>query len=119
MDNIIYDDLDNLIDEIVGSADFIRLKELKKIIDESYQKEILAFKRAESIYNEAYPNRKYYKDFDKLSANFSNAKAILYSKPEVKEYKALEGRLNSMLISLSNDIAVTMSNKFKKKRIIG
>ena len=36
MNNIIYDDLDNLISEIIASTDFLRLKELKKIIDEKY-----------------------------------------------------------------------------------
>ena len=41
MNNIIYDDLDNLISEIIASTDFLRLKELKKIIDEKYKKEII------------------------------------------------------------------------------
>ena len=36
MNNIIYDDLDNLISEIIASTDFLRLKELKKIIDEKF-----------------------------------------------------------------------------------
>ena len=67
MNNIIYDDLDNLISEIIASTDFLRLKELKKIIDEKYKKEIWTFKRAESIYNDALPNKNYYKDFDKIS----------------------------------------------------
>ena len=35
MNNIIYDDLDNLISEIIASTVFLRLKELKKIIDEN------------------------------------------------------------------------------------
>lgn len=39
--------------------------------------------------------------------------------PEVIEYKILEEKINKMLISLSNDIANIMSNKFKKKKIIG
>lgn len=39
--------------------------------------------------------------------------------PEVIEYKILEEKINKMLISLSNDIANIMSNKFKKKEIIG
>ena len=119
MNNIIYDDLDNLISEIIASTDFLRLKELKKIIDEKYKKEIWTFKRAESIYNDALPNKNYYKDFDKISLNLSNAKNVLYSMPEVIEYKILEEKINEMLISLSNDIANIMSNKFKKKKIIG
>lgn len=119
MDNIIYDDLDNLINDITSSEAFLRLKELKKIIDSKYKKEILAFKNAESLYNDALPNKMYYKDFDKLSLDLSNKKAILYDKPEVKEYKLLEGNLNRMLIDLSNDIAAAMSNKFKKKKVIG
>lgn len=119
MNNIIYDDLDNLISEIIASTDFLRLKELKKIIDEKYKKEIWTFKRAESIYNDALPNKNYYKDFDKISLNLSNAKNDLYSMPEVIEYKILEEKINKMLISLSNDITNIMSNKFKKKKIIG
>lgn len=39
--------------------------------------------------------------------------------PEVIEYKILEEKINKMLISLSNDITNIMSNKFKKKKIIG
>lgn len=119
MNNIIYDDLDNLISEIITSNDFIRLKELKKAIDEKYKKEIWSFKQAQSIYNDALPNKKYYKDFDKISLNLSNAKNILYSMPEVVEYKMLEEKINKMLINLSNDMTDVMSNKFKKKKIIG
>ena len=37
----------------------------------------------------------------------------------IQEYKILEEKINKMLTSLSNDIANIMSNKFKKKKIIG
>lgn len=119
MDNIIYDDLDNLIIEITSSDDFLELMALKKEIDQKYQKEILAFKRAESFYNDAFPNKEHYKDFGKLELNLSNAKTVLYSKAEVIEYKRLEKKLNNLLQELSNEIALSMSNKFKRKKIIG
>ncbi len=113
MNDLLYDDLDNLIEEIINSDDFKRLKELKYIIDNKYIKDILKFKRCESLYNDALPNFKYYSNFEEIKLNLSNAKNILYSYPEVKEYLSLEKKLNTLLISISNDIASTMSNKFK------
>lgn len=118
MNDLLYDDLDNLIEEIISSDDFKRLKELQYIIDNKYIKDILRFKRCESLYNEALPNKEYYSNFEELKSNLSNAKSILYSYDEVKEYISLERKINDLLVDISNDIASTMSNKFKTNKIL-
>ena len=36
MNNLLYDDLDNLIDELTNKPEFKRIKELKNIIEKKY-----------------------------------------------------------------------------------
>ena len=74
------------VDIIINTDEFIRLKELKKIIDEKYSKEIVVFKRCEANYLEANEHKEYYSNYEDIIKKFSDAKSNLYNKEEVKEY---------------------------------
>lgn len=116
MDSKIINDLEIYIKDYINSNDFLELVALKKTIDNKYLKEIMRFKAIESDYKEALKYPKHY-DLESLKMNLSDSKAKLYEKEEVKRYLELERTINQELISLSNDLALTMSNKFKLKKI--
>lgn len=111
--------MDDLIDKYVNdfsnSEDFKKLKELKKLIDDKYKKEILLFKTALDKYQEALKYPDYY-DMKKIRNDLSKAKSNLYSKEDVIEYLKLENSLQVTLDNDFNDIKKSISNKFTDKK---
>lgn len=102
---------DKYINELKDNEDFKRLLELKKIIDDKYSKEILEFKTKESKYQEIEEYSKYI-DTNKIKEEFIEAKKVLYSKEEVREYFILEQKINKLLNDDFNEIKESISNKF-------
>lgn len=102
---------DRYIDELSNDNDFIELIELRKTIDEKYKKEILIFKTKEEAYLEA---EKYqgYIDISSLRRELSQAKANLYSKPEVSLYFDLERKIQDKINQDIDRIKKAVSNKF-------
>ena len=98
--------------KIKDTEEFKRLLELKKLIDNNYASLIIKFKNKEAMYLEAkeYPNQY---DLNRIQKEFSEAKTLLYSKPEVKEYFMLERKINENLTSDINDLKESISNKFR------
>ena len=109
-----YELIDKYADELFNTPDFKRLMELKKIIDTSYSSLIISFKTAESKYEDMKQYGSYAPGLDRLKKDFINAKANLYSKPEVVEYFDLERKIQAMLNNDINEIKESVSNKFKK-----
>lgn len=104
--------VDKYIEIIINTDEFKRLKELKKIIDEKYTKEIVIFKRCEANYLEASEHKEYYSNYDEITRKLSEAKATLYNKEEVKEYLKLERTIQEMLNDDFNELKQAISNKF-------
>ena len=96
--------------ELKETEDFKRIIELKKKIDEKYKEEIYNFKRMEELYNESKDN-KYYPDKDNIKKKFIEAKAILYSKEEVKEYFIIQNRLDDILKKDFDEIRKNISKE--------
>ena len=113
------DIIDDYVSDITNNDNFKKLIELKKIIDDKYKKEIIAFKTAESKYLEASNYGKYYPNLEELRRDFSNKKKELYSKEEVREYFDLERKINE---SINNDInelkEIVLDNKYNNKKCI-
>ena len=103
--------VDEYLNELTNDDDFKELLELKKIINDKYQKLIISFKTNESIYNEA--KEKNYLTSE-IKNNFLNSKVNLYSKEEVKRYFELERVINSKLKEDFNEIKENISNKLTK-----
>ena len=118
MNNLLYDDLDNLIDELINKPEFKRIKELKVIIEDKYYNLISKFNVAKDEYEKSLPLRNYISNVDQICNELSNAKNELYSKDEVIELHQLEAKLEKELAHISNEIAGAMSNKFKQSKII-
>lgn len=106
--------IDEYIDKIINSNDFKRLKELKLIIDEKYNNEILNFKTMESKYLDA----KRYNDRDlikKTRIDFMNAKSKLYEIDIVKEYLSLERKIGNMINQDFDKLKKSISNNIGDK----
>ena len=99
------------VDVIINTNEFKRLKELKKIIDQKYAKEIVSFKRCEANYLEASEHKEYYSNFNEIVKKLSDAKALLYNKEEVKEYIYLERCIQEMLTDDFNELKQSISTK--------
>lgn len=109
----IFDCLDEISNEFLNQENVKEYKKLNQIVQDKYAKEIIIFESAREKLQEM---KKYSKDLKVYEQNLIEAKTKLYSYPEVKRLKELEKILNDELISLSNDIASHLSNKFKEKR---
>ena len=107
-------ELDDLISEYVNEIKndplFIELLELKKIINDKYQKLIISFKTNESLYNDAKEGNYLTKD---ITNKLINSKKELYNKEEVKRYFELERLFDEKLNSDFNEIKENISNKFE------
>ncbi len=119
MNAIIYEDLDNFLEEFTSQEQFKELLSLKKTIDDKYFKEIMYFKQKEMEYNEALKYESYYDNIEDIKNKLSLAKQKLFEKDEVRRYLKLERLLSQDLVRLSNELAQTFSNKFNLKKIIG
>lgn len=119
MNELIYEDLDNFINEFTSDKRFLRLIELNKIIKVECGLLISEFKRCEDEYNKALPYKAYLPDFSAIQASLAESKAKLYQNKYVVEYKAMEREISNELDLLSNDLAKSISNKFNLKTVIG
>lgn len=108
--------IDGYINEIKNSDDFLKLIELKKLIDKKYQSLIMSFNVKKDNYFKALENKKYYKDFDVIEKDYRDIKTELFSKEEVKEYINLENKLNNKLDDDFNKIKESISSKFGKSK---
>ena len=102
--------IDSYLEELYNKPEFIRIIELKKLIDEKYKKEIISLKTKESLYLDSL---RYSNNDNKLKEDYNNAKIKLYSMPEVKEYLKCELIINECLDNDLNDIKKEISNKFR------
>jgi cell fate (sporulation/competence/biofilm development) regulator YlbF (YheA/YmcA/DUF963 family) len=115
MDSKIYDILDDIALEFLNEDIVKEYKELDKIINEKYAKDILAFNTAKEILEE---QKKYSSDLSKYTKALSDVKNRLYQYPEVKRYNELYNIISKNLVEISNEIAKSYSNKFKEKKVI-
>ena len=100
------------VDDIKNTKEFIRLIELKNIINKKYALLIISFKTKEAEYLEAKDRPEIF-NLEERKKAFIDAKAKLYSKDEVKEYFVLESKINVILENDMNELKESISNKFK------
>lgn len=111
----VVDALDEIVKEFKESENYKEYKNLEKIIEDKYAREIVMFNSAKETLAEV---RKYSSNLKTYEEALSKAKEVLYSKEEVKRYKELERIIQNELDRLSNSIGEFFSNKFKKKRVL-
>lgn len=103
---------DAYVDSIKSLDEFKKLKEFKNIIDKKYPNLIINLKTKEALYLDAKRMENYFPDFDKVKKDFMDAKALLYSKEEVKEYFKYERMLQKILNDDMDMLKASISNKF-------
>ena len=113
----LYDLADLYAEKIIKSDDFKRFIELNKLIKSNLSKEIIAFKTAESLYNDACQYGKYHPDLKKYQLRLSETKKNFYSNPLMIEYKKLEFKIQSELNSDFNELKKAISNKLEISKI--
>ncbi len=111
----VVDALDEIAKEFKESENYKEYKQLEKIIEDKYAREIVMFNSTKEALAEA---KKYSSNLKTYEEALSRAKEVLYSKEEVKRYKELERIIQNELDILSNSIGEFFSNKFKKKRVL-
>lgn len=104
--------VENYVERITSTNEYKKLIELKKIINQKYKMQIIAFKNKEALYLEAKKNIEYYNDFELIKKSFIDAKKNLYSKEEVKEYFTYERLIQNMLDEDMNDLKRSISDSF-------
>lgn len=109
----IYDLADDYAEEIIHSADFQRLLEVKEEIKKTLSGKIMAFKTAEAKYLEAKDYGKYHPNLEEYKDKFISAKTKLFKESLVKEYKSLESKIQDKLNHDINDLKQSISDKFK------
>ena len=105
--------LDDISSEFLDSDYVKEYKELNKIIEEKYAKDIVLF---QSAYSKLEEMKQYSKDLKVYEEALIRTKTILFSYHEVKRFKELERLLSNSLKELSNDLAKHISNKFMTKK---
>lgn len=110
-----------LTDEIKESPSFIKLKELKKIIDQdvNLSELINKFNKVKIKYEEVSKYSKYHPDYEKVSKELIDIKKEVFTNTVIKEYKDLEKEIQKLLDKISRDIAQSISSKIKHPNEIG
>ncbi len=115
--NAVYD----LVDEIKDEKAYIRLLELKNIMDtdSTVLKLIVDFNKMKIKYDEVSKYGKHHPDLKEVRIKLAKSKEALFTNEVIKEYKALEKEMQSILDNVSRKIAKSVSPKIKHPNEIG
>jgi cell fate (sporulation/competence/biofilm development) regulator YlbF (YheA/YmcA/DUF963 family) len=99
-----------VLDEIKKDPTYQQIKHFDRVAAGLYQKETLEFQKARARYDQIMnEGGTYHPDFKDAVRTLSDAKAILYSKEEVKTYfeleKKFETELNDFLFELTKAVS--------------
>ena len=110
-----------LVDEIKAKKEYIRLKQLKVLLesDESLKRLILEFNKAKDKYAEVSKYGKYHPDLEKVRNSLAKSKNALFTNEIISEYKKLEKEIQKLLDEISRKIALSVSPKIKYPNEIG
>ncbi len=115
--NAVYD----LVDEIKGKKEYIRLLQLKKIIetDEVIINLISDFDKAKNKYIEVSKYGRHHPDLNKVKITLAKCKEELFANEIVSEHKRLEKEIQNILDSISRKIAMSISPKIRYPNEMG
>lgn len=110
----------NVLDELKQDSMFIEMKTLDAYIINTYQEEIKVFQKAKQVYDDVMATGgTYHPDFKKAVKDFSEAKAILYAKPEVSRYFQLEKAFQNVINGYLKTMTDTVSTHIKTPNKLG
>lgn len=111
----------DLVDEIKSLDVYKKMIDLSKQIKEQndIKKLIEDFNKQKIKYEEALQYGKYHPDLKQIQLNLKDAKEKLYNNDIIKEYKACEKEIQSLLDNVSKELAQTVSKKIKHPNEFG
>jgi cell fate (sporulation/competence/biofilm development) regulator YlbF (YheA/YmcA/DUF963 family) len=115
--NKVYD----LVDEIKSKEEYIRLLELKKIMenDPFIVNLINEFNKCKVKFEEVSKYGKHHPDLKKVQMELSNIKFEVFTNEIISEYKNLEKQIQKILDDISRQIAQSVSPKIKYPNEMG
>lgn len=115
--NAVYD----LVDEIKDKKEYLRLLELKKIMDtDSTIIELITnFNKMKVKYEEVSKYGKFHPDLKEVRIKLGKTKEALFTNKVISEYKELEKAIQKILDDVSRKIAKSVSPKIKYPNEIG
>jgi len=115
--NLVYD----LVDEIKSKEEYIRLLELKKIMDnDPYIIDLLdTFNKSKIKFEEVSKYGKYHPDLKKVQLELAEIKTEVFTNNVIMEYKKLEKELQKILDDTSREIAQGVSPNIKHPNEMG
>ncbi len=121
MEQKLLDAVYNLVDEIKEKKEYIRLLELKKILntDTEIIELINAFNKDKIKYDEVSKYGKHHPDLKEVRLALTKSKEELFTNTYISEYKQLEKEIQKLLDVISRKIALSVSPKIKHPNEIG
>lgn len=115
--NKVYD----LVDEIKSKEEYIRLLELKKIMEnDSFIVDLInKFNKCKVKFEEVSKYGKHHPDLKKVKLELSNIKFEVFTNEIISEYKKLEKQIQKILDDVSRQIAQSVSLKIKYPNEMG
>lgn len=115
--NLVYE----LVDEIKSKEEYIRLMELKKVMDsDPYILKLLdRFKKSKIKFEEVSKYGKYHPDLKKAQLELAQIKTEVFTNKTIMEYKKLERELQKLLDATSKEIAQSVSPNIKHPNEMG
>jgi len=115
--NRVYD----LVDEIKSKEEYIRLLELKKILDNDPVIVNLLdnFNKSKLKYEEVSKYGKHHPDLKKVQLELADIKTKVFTNEIVSEYKKIEKKIQNILDKVSREIAQSVSPKIKYPNEMG
>lgn len=115
--NGVYD----LVDEIKSKKEYVRLLELKKILDNDpvIVKLLIEFNKSKLKYDEVSKYGKHHPDLKKVQLELADIKTKVFTNKIISEYKQLEKDIQKMLDYISREIAQSVSPKIKYPNEMG
>lgn len=106
----------DVLDEFINLEVFKTLKQLNKIIEEKYKKEIETFQEAQKAFNEVLDTGgQYHPDYKEKASLLSTHKKALYDKKEMLEYRKLEKEFEDLLNDFLNKMITIISPHIKRR----
>ena len=115
--NLVYD----LVDEIKSKDEYIRLLELKQILDNDpiISNLIIEFNKTKIKFEEVSKYGKHHPDLKQVQIELALIKTKVFTNEVISEYKKLEKEIQKILDDVSRQIAQSVSPKIKYPNEIG
>ncbi len=121
MKDTVFNKVYDLVDEIKSKEEYIRLLELKKLIENNPDTVNLIndFNKCKLKFEEVSKYGKHHPDLKKVQLELASIKTKVFTNEIIAEYKKLEKEIQKILDDISRQIAQSVSPKIKYPNEMG